>query len=248
MFGLLVAGMNPATHHRAFALSCNKALEPYHLCRAWPPIRACENLARPTRPRRGSSIQLGAQRESTEPLAVQLTRAWVERVVIGLGLCPWAAPVHSRGEIAYSHTDADDREGVFAAVLCMLSSMSAGPSPETAFVIAPHFSPVDFYEFNTCVAAIEEYLKAEDLDAEVMVVGFHPHFIFAGEEEDDPGNFVNRSPHPMLHILRQQSVTEAINAQPHDALDVSAANQARLREIGRETLDAWLRPATKDCD
>ena len=69
-----------------------------------------------------------------------------------------------------------------------------------------------------------------------MLVGFHPQFRFADEEPDDPSNGVNRSPYPAVHLLRQESVTDAIDAQPDLAGAVPHTNKRLLRSMGAQRM------------
>lgn len=83
---------------------------------------------------------------------------------------------------------------------------------------------------NALVADFEGFLQEVALDDEFQVVGFHPQHVFGGEDPADPGNYVNRSPFPMVHILRQESVTEAVEMSPV-AGSVPSANLALLRQL-----------------
>ena len=83
---------------------------------------------------------------------------------------------------------------------------------------------------NALVVDFEAFLQEVGLDDEFQVVGFHPQHVFGGEEPTDPGNFVNRSPYPMIHILRQESVTDAVETSPI-AGSVPSSNQALLRQL-----------------
>ena len=82
---------------------------------------------------------------------------------------------------------------------------------------------------------VEDWLQLGGLDEEFQVVGFHPQFIFAGADCDDAGHFVNRSPFPALHFLRQEDVTIAVDSHP-SSLSVSRANKKLLQTVGVERL------------
>lgn len=85
----------------------------------------------------------------------------------------------------------------------------------------------------------ESVLDQLDLRGKVQVVAFHPDFVFAGEKLGDPGAFTNKSPYPLLHILREKDVTEAVRSHP-DVKSIPKANVERLREIGNESLKKML--------
>ena len=86
-----------------------------------------------------------------------------------------------------------------------------------------------------------------------QLVGFHPSFVFAeaphtpwdGDAADDPCHYTNRSPHPMLHLLRQGSVRTA--AESHtDSRSVSEANEQLLREMGKAEVQQLARGSAAD--
>ena len=85
------------------------------------------------------------------------------------------------------------------------------------------------------------FMNEEALDEEFQVVGFHPQHVFGGEDSDDPGNFCNRSPYPMLHLLRESSVEAAINAYAGDVEEVPGRNEELMRERGVELLVSRLK-------
>ena len=116
---------------------------------------------------------------------------------------------------------------------------------ETTIVVAPHAFPLDFIAFNEFVQDVDDFLHEERLDEQFQLVGFHPHFRFAGEEPDDPGNYVNRSPIPAFHLLRQEDVTKAVDSSP-TSLEVPVVNQERLRELGASRLRELLRDCEDD--
>lgn len=174
--------------------------------------------------------------------AVTATKRWVERVVIGLSLCPWAKPVHlERSALRFSQSDADCAEELFAGLLHEMELIgSPQATHESTVLVAPHVHPDDFISFNDFVCDVDEYLRQEDLDEDFQVVGFHPNFCFAGEDPDDPANFVNRSPHPALHLLRQDDVTAAIDSHAN-SLQVPQVNERLLRSLGASKLHKLVR-------
>lgn len=171
------------------------------------------------------------------------TRRWLERVVIGLSLCPWAKPVHDKQAVRLVHTAAHEAEDVLDDVLREIDALAARDDFETTIVVAPNAFVHDFVAFNDFLSSAEGYLQDEELHEDFQLVGFHPHFRFAGESPDDASNFVNRSPHPSIHVLRQADVTNAIEAQPKLAESVPTTNAERLRVLGSQR----MRQLIEDC-
>ena len=168
--------------------------------------------------------------------AIRATRLWLERVVIGLSLCPWARPPYERGGVRIATTEASTPEDLSVALFREIALLQheAETPPETSILVCPQAFPEDFVAFAEFVADAEELIRLKDLDDEYQLVAFHPQFRFADEDADDASNFVNRSPYPALHILTQQSVTQAVDLQSELAESTPTTNQALLRKLGAE--------------
>lgn len=177
--------------------------------------------------------------------AVRATQLWLERVVIGLTLCPWAKPAHDRAAVHFVHVAAADAEVVFASILAEMENIRAGNS-ETTLLVVPNAFEDDFADFNEFLQNVEEYLQDEAMDDEFQLVGFHPCFQFADEDSVDPSNWVNRSPWPTIHILRQDDVTKAVTDNPKLAEEVPSNNQRVLRAMGVDTIRDLVSTAVQD--
>ncbi len=138
-------------------------------------------------------------------------RRWVDRAVIGLNLCPFAKAVQIKGQVRYAVSDATDAEGVLQDLEAelMLLSEADPEAVDTTLLILPEALP-DFYDFNDFEALSERLLKRMRLVGELQVATFHPRFQFAETEPDDIENYTNRSPYPILHLLREDSIDRAV--------------------------------------
>jgi uncharacterized protein len=170
--------------------------------------------------------------------ALDDTRRWLERAVIGLNLCPFAKAVLVKGQVHFAATPADEPGAIldaFGAELDALLACDASERDTTLLVIAQGMD--DFLTFLDLVSRAERVVRKRGLEAVVQVAHFHPRFVFAGEDEDEVTNFTNRSPYPTLHLLREESLDRAVAAFP-DAADIYEANMIRLQELGPEAWDA----------
>jgi len=177
---------------------------------------------------------------STAPAedVIAATRTWMEKAVIGLGLCPFAAHAHVRDQIRYvvsDHSEPDDLLEDLAREAQLLHATNPKLC-ETTLLIHPR-ALSDFYEYNEFLAVADEALSDLDLEGELQVASFHPGYQFAGTSTDDIENFTNRSPYPMLHLLREASVTRAVDTYP-DVDDIGPRNIETLRSLGHE---GWKR-------
>jgi uncharacterized protein len=167
-----------------------------------------------------------------EPPVIRETRAWVQRAVVGLNLCPFAKAPLVKGQVRFVLCETDDPR-VLLEVLCaqMRELAQAGPGAiETTLVVHPHVLG-DFLDFNDFLGAAEEALDDLGLGGVLQVASFHPDYQFEGTSFDDLGNATNRSPYPTLHLLREESVERAVAAFP-DVAAIFEANIATLEALG----------------
>jgi hypothetical protein len=163
---------------------------------------------------------------------VAATREWLEKAVIGLRLCPFAEAPHRRGQIRYRVSTQESTRGLaqdLAEELRLLRE--ADPiRHETTLLIHPQVLG-DFDDYNQFLAEADETVAALGLEGELQVASFHPAYRFAGTGLDDVENYTNRSPYPMLHLLREASVTRA-TATFRGVHDIGANNVATLNALG----------------
>mmetsp|Transcript_17563 Transcript_17563/g.53101 ORF Transcript_17563/g.53101 Transcript_17563/m.53101 type:complete len:197 (-) Transcript_17563:18-608(-) len=166
------------------------------------------------------------------PIAAATSR-WVNDVVIGLALCPWAQPARDRGGIRYAVTLASTPQELSAELASEIQVLQETSSIETTLLIHPRvFHNWEEY-YPWLVVDAEGWLEKEGLEEDFQVVGFHPSFCFGGEDFEDASNWTNRSPFPMTHILRQLSVEEAIKNHPNP-MAVPEANKCLMRKLGMD--------------
>eukprot|EP00310_Coccolithus_braarudii_P022227 CAMPEP_0183354448 /NCGR_PEP_ID=MMETSP0164_2-20130417/37317_1 /TAXON_ID=221442 /ORGANISM="Coccolithus pelagicus ssp braarudi, Strain PLY182g" /LENGTH=261 /DNA_ID=CAMNT_0025527329 /DNA_START=13 /DNA_END=798 /DNA_ORIENTATION=+ len=186
-----------------------------------------------------SSRMIRLQMSEASSPVLDATRSWVDRFVIGLGLCPWARPVAEAGRIRYVLTETHNGEGLFDALLSELRELSSQPeSIETTFLVHPHAlnSWVDYVGW---LQGVEQIFEQQGVDDTYQLVGFHPDFVFGGTVVNDASNWVNRSPYPMIHILRQASVTRAVTDLPE--IPIGLNNKRLLQSMaGDGELQTYL--------
>ena len=169
---------------------------------------------------------------------IAATRSWLERAVIGLNLCPFAKAVHVKDQIRYAVSQAQTADALLADLVHELRHLQAADPAqlETTLLIHPRVL-ADFLDFNDFLDVADVAVEELGLAGEIQVASFHPQYQFAGTEPDDIGNYTNRSPYPMLHLLRETSIERSLAAFP-DAAQVFEKNIETLRRIGHE---GWAR-------
>lgn len=170
--------------------------------------------------------------KQTPEQVIARSRAWLERAVIGLNLCPFAKAVHVRDQIRWVVSSATDQESLLAELLDELQALyDADPEAvETTLLIHPHVL-TDFLDYNDFLDVADAAVSELGLDGEIQVASFHPDYRFADSEADAIENFSNRAPYPTLHLLREASIARAVAAFP-DAEQIYGRNMETLRSLG----------------
>ena len=175
---------------------------------------------------------------------IAATTEWLEKIVIGLNLCPFAKAVHVKNQIRYVVSTAIHCDALLADLkreLCLL--VVADPEQiESTLLIHPDVL-TDFVEYNDFLSVCDSAIEELELDGIVQIASFHPQYQFADTRIDDVSNYTNRSPFPTLHLLREESVTRALESFP-DAAGIYEKNIATLRKLGKAKLDAMTAAST----
>ena len=179
-------------------------------------------------------LELGAEIEATE--------RWVESVVIGLNLCPFARAVQAKGQIRYRASSAGSNRELLTELGAELEALhTADPSlVDTTLLVHPHVL-CDFHDYNAFLVEAGALLRRMRLEGVLQIAGFHPDYCFGDSDMDDPANYTNRSPYPMLHLLREASVSRAVAAFP-DAANIYERNIQTLRALEPAALRQLRQP------
>ena len=164
------------------------------------------------------------------------TRAWLERAVIGLNLCPFAKSVHVKGQVHYAVSRATTWQDLLQDLITELKNLVATDAKvrDTTLLIAPDCLP-DFLDYNDFLFDADRALVDLELDGVLQIASLHPRYQFAGTREDDITNFTNRSPYPTLHLLREDSIDRAVAAFPNPE-SIFEVNMQTMERLG---LDGW---------
>lgn len=170
------------------------------------------------------------------------TRRWLERAVIGLNLCPFAKAVHARGQIRWvlcETTEPAALREVLAEELRFLAAADPG-AVDTTLIVHPHVLQ-DFIDYNDFLDVADATLEELELDGTLQIASFHPDYCFADAAPDDIANASNRSPHPTLHLLREDSIERAVAAFP-EAEAIYERNIETLQQLGADGWRQLLKP------
>src|SRR5262245_40309140 len=164
------------------------------------------------------------------------TRRWIDTMVIGLDLCPFARRVFMAGTIAYVVTDAGNEHALLRDLAGELEALAAASLAcvETTLLIHP-CALKNFRDYNDFLDRGDRLIGELGLRGTIQLASFHPEYQFADTDPDAVENYTNRSPYPMLHLLREASFAQAAD-DPEALLDIPRRNGETLRGIGRKKI------------
>ncbi|MEY4295039.1 MAG: hypothetical protein RLY82_727 [Pseudomonadota bacterium] len=170
-------------------------------------------------------------------IELEQTKLWVERAVIGLNLCPFAKAPQTKGLVRYVLCKGKKRDALLKVLSEQLMYLDSTPPElcETVLIVHPNVLQ-SFLDYNDFLEDADLLLERQGLDGIFQIASFHPDYEFEDSEGDDIANYTNRSPYPMLHILREASIDKALQgaADPQELSDaIVARNQALLQKLGK---------------
>ena len=174
-----------------------------------------------------------------ETEVISATRKWVEDVVVGYNLCPFAKRELVRNRLRFVLSEAETEDELLQALHSELQRLEDEPEIETTLLIHPGVLQ-DFGPYNEFLDAADGLLAYLDMEGVYQIASFHPDYQFAGTEPDAAENYTNRSPFPMLHLLREASLEAAIDSYP-DVDGIPQRNIELMNELGSEKMRSILR-------
>lgn len=164
------------------------------------------------------------------------TRDWLEKAVIGLNLCPFAKSVFVKKQVRYALTAADNADDLLTELEREFTLLAETPASEldTTLLIHPH-GMTDFIDYHFFLSEVDALIRNLGHDGIFQVASLHPQYEFAGSEPDEIANYTNRSPYPMLHLLREESIDRAVAAFPN-AETIFERNIDTMERLGH---DGW---------
>ncbi|MES1224900.1 MAG: DUF1415 domain-containing protein [Bacteroidota bacterium] len=172
------------------------------------------------------------------------TKKWIADVVVGCNFCPFAAKELKRDTIHYEVLHTATIKTCLEALLNAFHKLDNEASIETLFLIFPD-SFTSFDSYLQIVELSEKLLEEEDYEGIYQLASFHPQYLFAGSNDNDAANYTNRSPYPMLHILREDSVTRAVDSHP-DTENIPQKNIEFARTKGLAYMQTLKENSSKD--
>jgi hypothetical protein len=166
------------------------------------------------------------------------TQRWLSTVVIGLNFCPFAKREFDSDRIHYAVIEAPDTEVQLRAIIQHCADLDAELARETSLLIFSA-SLEDFEDFLDLLDMANALLVDQGYEGVYQLASFHPDYCFAGLSADDPSHYTNRSPYPMVHILRESSVEAALAKYPNPDR-IPTRNIRVAQELGSKAMQDLL--------
>ena len=180
----------------------------------------------------------------TDNLYLNAVRHWLEKTVIGLNLCPFAKQEFLKNKIRFTVSSAATTQQLLQTLQKELTELDKNPKIETILIIHPKVLQ-NFGDYNDFLDEVDALLIRQDYIGTYQVASFHPNYQFAGTQSEDPENYTNRSPFPLIHLLREKSIEQALTSYPNPE-KIPERNIALMNKIGSKTLQERLKSCFKD--
>lgn len=172
------------------------------------------------------------------------TQAWISEFIIKYKICPFAQKAFNNNRIYYALDDSPTIEGSLNTVYNECQRLDGHLEIETTIIIYPD-NLTQFDQYLDFVFMAEELLLKYNYEGVYQLASFHPEYNFRGENVQDPVNYTNRSPYPMLHIIRESSIDEALKSYSNPE-QIPNNNKQLLRHMGIDKIEAILHKLKAD--
>ena len=175
---------------------------------------------------------------AVDSLIIKQTQNWLESVVVGLNFCPFALRELERNSIHYSVMRADNIQTCLESLILECELLDRDQDIATSLLIfSDQFT--DFDDFLDYLTIANALLDTQGYQGIYQLASFHPQYCFDGATNNDPANYTNRSPYPMLHLLREDKLEIALKHYPHPE-QIPEKNIQCANKLGETTLKAML--------
>lgn len=166
----------------------------------------------------------------TDDLIIQHTKNWINSFIIKLTICPFAKREFERGSLRILVSNTQEVAQGLEDLIREIERLNKQSAIETSLLILP-FLGNDFLSYLDFVDLAEDLLREQGYEGVYQLATFHPDYCFADVDSNDVSNYTNRSPYPMLHILREETVEKAIHYYG-DTSKIPEENIKTMHELG----------------
>ncbi len=165
---------------------------------------------------------------------VKATDHWIDTLVIGQNLCPFASAVRRKGLLHIAVAGSDSLESTLQFLADEALALKNADPQATTLVVVPN-GLNEFDDYLDALAVADALLTDLGFEGELQLASFHPQYQFEGTDADDVSNWTNRAPFPIFHLLKESSVSLAVDGHP-DPDSIPEKNIATLERLGLERI------------
>lgn len=169
---------------------------------------------------------------------IQQTKNWLSNVIIKHSICPFAKREYDNNHIHYEVIESKDLQAQLEQLILQCEALNDDASRETSLLIFPN-SLIDFEDYLDLVVIGTELMTKKNYEGVYQLASFHPQYRFEDATIDDASNYTNRSPYPMLHILREASIEKALSSFTNPE-DIPERNIQLTRDLGLKAMKDLL--------
>lgn len=177
------------------------------------------------------------ENQSTTAIMLDETKRWLKQFVLEHNLCPFAHKDYAQNKIHYTCMSEHDDNAYYDSVVAEVERLFNTAEISTTLLLWPELR--EFNDFLSVVGMAEQILISHGWQHDFQLAHFHPDYCFTDTDEDDLANYTNRSPYPMLHILRVEQMAQVLARYPEPE-QIPERNIAHVRQLGLAYLQALL--------
>ncbi|MBB1398684.1 DUF1415 domain-containing protein [Pseudoalteromonas sp. SG44-8] len=167
-------------------------------------------------------------------LPEQQTRLWVANVIVKYNFCPFARKEVENNCIHYQTSQATSIDDAVMEMIEQCIELDQQPTRETTLLMFEQ-GFTDFEEFLDLVDLANALLVAQGFEGKYQIANFHPDYVFADSDDNDAANYTNRAPFPTLHLIREASMSSALD----DYNEPESIPDHNINLARRKGIDFW---------
>ena len=169
---------------------------------------------------------------------IDATQRWLSSFIIHHNICPFAQREQQRNSIRYHVSQATSLEQALETLMQECAQLDADPETATTLLIfSQGFG--DFDDYLDLLTLAEQLMAEQGYEGIYQLASFHPDYCFADSDKGDAANYTNRSPYPMLHLIREAQLEQALAHYPNPE-QIPERNIQLTRAMGSQALTTLL--------
>ncbi|MFT5807045.1 MAG: hypothetical protein ACI9LG_001326 [Moritella dasanensis] len=166
------------------------------------------------------------------------TLKWVKDIIVKYNICPFAKKELERKTIHCAVFDSGDLTELLEHVNAEFIRLDTNKDIATTLVVMPKLS-ANFDDFLDLIDYANDLLEMQEYEGIYQLAHMHPKYRFDDTTLQDAANFTNRSPYPILHIIREDEMARVLRVFPNPE-EIPERNIELLRAKGFAEINAEL--------